>query len=63
MGIVDRLLGRQSEERAVGGMWNVEVDAAGTSLNEKNATHRGLVCIRDALRQHRGKHARRRVHP
>ena len=43
MGIVDRLLGRQSEERAVGGMWNVEVDAAGTSLNEKNATTIGAL--------------------
>jgi HK97 family phage portal protein len=43
MGIVDRLLGRQSEERAVGGMWNVEVDAAGTSLNEKNATNIGAL--------------------
>jgi HK97 family phage portal protein len=43
MGIVDRLLGRQSEERAVGGMWNVDLDTAGTSLNEKNATTIGAL--------------------
>ena len=43
MGIVDRLLGRQSEERAVGGMWAVDMDAAGTSLNEKNATTIGAL--------------------
>ena len=43
MGIVDRLLGRQSEERAVGGMWAVDLDTAGTSLNEKNATTIGAL--------------------
>ena len=43
MGIVDRILGRQTEERAVGGMWAVDVDAAGTTLNEKNATSIGAL--------------------
>ena len=43
MGIVDRILGRQTEERAVGGMWAVDLDTAGTSLNEKNATTIGAL--------------------
>lgn len=43
MGIVDRILGRQTEERAVGGMWAVDLDAAGTTLNEKNATTIGAL--------------------
>ena len=43
MGIVDRLLGRQTEERQVGGMWAVDSDVAGTSLNEKNATSIGAL--------------------
>jgi HK97 family phage portal protein len=43
MGIVDRILGRQTEQRQVGGMWPVDADIAGTSLNEKNATSIGAL--------------------
>ena len=43
MGIVDRILGRQTEQRQVGGMWPVDADIAGTNLNEKNATSIGAL--------------------
>ena len=43
MGILDRILGREVEQRQVGGMWPVDSDVAGVSLNEKNATTIGAL--------------------
>jgi len=43
VGILDRILGREGEQRQVGGMWPVESDVAGVSLNERNATSIGAL--------------------
>ena len=43
MGIIDRILGRETEARQVGGMWPIDSDVAGVNLNEKNATNIGAL--------------------
>jgi len=49
MGLIDRILGRESEERAIGGGWNGHwfesngARSAGVAINEENATDIGAV--------------------
>jgi HK97 family phage portal protein len=49
MGLIDRILGRESEQRAIGGGWNENwwgggnIQSAGVAINEDNATSIGAV--------------------